>query len=404
MYRRKFLKTAAAASLAVLGAVAFPESLGNQDDASKTTGESSASRSPASRDDRGALALAGYADAAFEALMDNWYQAGSGSWRDLGWWNTANALETVVNYSYERPLNDIRAIVLDVYDNMRTKYQPSFIDDFYDDEGWWALALLRAYDRVADPEFLRAAKTIFDDILAGWDEDVCGGGIWWSKKRNEKNAIENELFITLAARLYARTNDESYLRWSERAWTWFDQIGLQGPNGLINDGVNLTECDNNGEPAWTYNQGVILGGLSDLYSITGDYNYLRRAEEIAIAAMNQLVDEGGVLVEPCESTSQGCGDDGTQFKGIFVRYLSYAYSTVIRVAKSPQSTAMRSEDARFLSSCESFFVRQAQSIWSNNRDGSNNTFGVHWAGPFTGADASTQSSALDALVAAVSLT
>lgn len=44
----------------------------------------------------------------------------------------------------------------------------------------------------------------------------------------------------------------------------------------------------------------------------------------------------------------------------------------------------------------------ANSIWNNDRDKSTNVLGVDWAGPFVEpADASTHSSAMDALVAAI---
>jgi hypothetical protein len=47
----------------------------------------------------------------------------------------------------------------------------------------------------------------------------------------------------------------------------------------------------------------------------------------------------------------------------------------------------------------------AQSIWTNNRDeDQGNTLSVNWAGPFVSpANASTHSSAMDALVAAIGL-
>jgi len=128
-----------------------------------------------------------------------------------------------------------------------------------------------------------------------------------------------------------------------------------------------------------------------------------RARRIATAAMTNLVDGNGILTEPCESTPDGCGADGPQFKGIFVRYLSYLHDWELEFLSqsSPVSLgiSMR-EDREFLATCESFITRQATSIWNNNRDG-NDTLGLHWAGPHTGADASTQSSALDALVGAI---
>lgn len=52
---------------------------------------------------------------------------------------------------------------------------------------------------------------------------------------------------------------------------------------------------------------------------------------------------------------------------------------------------------------QTFILNNADSIWKNNRN-SSNYLGLNWSGPVTaggGPNASTQSSALDALVAAV---
>jgi predicted alpha-1,6-mannanase (GH76 family) len=334
--------------------------------------------------------------------MDNWYQPASGSWQGLGWWKSANALETVIDYSFQRSLQNVDQIIAQVYENRK---DGDFINDYYDDEAWWALAWVKGYDRTKDSRYLLAAESIFTDILSGWDESVCSGGLWWSKARKEKNAIENELFITLGARLYLRTGKPTYLNWTQRAWQWFDQTGMQGPDGLINDGIDLNTCTNNGNPTWTYNQGVILGGLTDLYTITHDSSYLDKAERIASAAMNTLVNSDGILVEPCESSSGGCGNDGTQFKGIFVRYLSYLHQSVRQlVAETPGVFSNNlKQHSEFLSLTSTFLTTQANSIWNNDREEGTNKLGLHWGGPYVDASPSTQSSALDALVAAISL-
>jgi hypothetical protein len=128
--------------------------------------------------------------------------------------------------------------------------------------------------------------------------------------------------------------------------------------------------------------GVILRGLTDLYVVTQNTTYLQLAHQIANAVLNSnngLVNTNGILVEPCDP-NDSCGGDGTQFKGIFVHCLLYLHMT------SPDSSYV------------TFFTNNANSIWSNNQN--NNAFGERWYGPFDLADASRQSSALDALNAA----
>lgn len=55
---------------------------------------------------------------------------------------------------------------------------------------------------------------------------------------------------------------------------------------------------------------------------------------------------------------------------------------------------------------ETFILNNADSVWNNDRDSSTNYLGLDWSGPVTaggGPNASTQSSATDALVAAVAV-
>ena len=201
-----------------------------------------------------------------------------------------------------------------------------FLNRFFDDNGWWGLAWIRAYDLTSDVRYLDAAKRIFDNMITAWD-DACGGGLWWNEDRQYKNAITNELFLTLAARLHLRSpgGDGHYLDWALREWRWFSASGMIGQHGLVNDGLT-SGCENNGKPTYTYNQGVILGGLADLYEITGDSAFLRQGESIADAALRELTtppsaEQPGILTEPGEARMAGRREDGSQFKGIFVRNL-----------------------------------------------------------------------------------
>ena len=98
--------------------------------------------------------------------------------------------------------------------------------------------MINAYDLTKEHRFLNSAKLIFNDMTSGWDETTYGGGIWWGKgeKQKVKNAIANELFITIAARLYLRTGTKDFLDWALRAWDWFDKCGLINSQHLVIDG------------------------------------------------------------------------------------------------------------------------------------------------------------------------
>ena len=64
----------------------------------------------------------------------------------------------------------------------------------------------------------------------------------------------------------------------------------------INNGVDFDTCENDGGTVWTYNQGVILGGLVELNKAAPDESYLAMAEKIAIAAIENLSDSNGIHV------------------------------------------------------------------------------------------------------------
>lgn len=325
-----------------------------------------------------------YATAGIEALQ-LWYRPWTGRWRSTGWWNAANALTAVIGFTQRTGDDTYRGVVERTFRRARRRHS-DFILSFYDDNGWWGLAWVAAYDLTGEDHYLEAARTIFANLVTGWD-DTCGGGVWWNTERKYKNAITNELFLTLAARLHQRcSGDHDYLDWALREWNWFRDRCLIGGEGLVNDGLTA-ECENNGGITWSYNQGVILGGLAALYEITGEASYLSQGESIADAALRLLTTPSasgtpGILIEPNELATARKDADRPQFKGVFMRNL---YDFNLQSRRPAYSE---------------FFRANARSIWANARN-EKNQFGLHWAGPFDQADACRQSSALDALNAAI---
>ncbi|GAP82610.2 putative glycosyl hydrolase [Rosellinia necatrix] len=344
--------------------------------------------------------------------LQSWYNQGTGLWDTTGWWNSANCLTVLADYAVHNPGSgatlNIAGIIQNTYQQaQKTSFQaikafgpsglpistyirmPSkssisergfdnFLNDYYDDEGWWALALIRSYDVTGNQEYLQAAMDIFEDMKGG--ASTCGG-IYWSKIGTYTNAIANELYLQTGASLANRVPSKKnyYLDIAKAQWTWFKSSGMINGDNLVNDGLN-EQCKNNGMKTWTYNQGVILGGLVELSKATGDKSYLTSASSIATAAIVAL-SRDGILYEGCEPD---CGADGAQFKGIFMRNL-----------RALQQAAPQDAFRNFL-------LKNADAIWANDRN-SNNQLGPTWNGPFATASAGTHSSALDAIVAAVAV-
>ncbi len=316
--------------------------------------------------------------------LQTWYAQETGLWRTTNWWNAANGVTVLVRYSKLSSSSEFLPVIANTFErNARGKFA-NFLNEYWDDEGWWALAWAGAYELTHEPRYLEMAGKIFADMTTGWD-DTCGGGIWWRKDKRYKNAIANELFLSVSATLANLTKDQQqraiYLDWAQREWQWFAASGMINSENLVNDGLD-SACQNNHRSTWTYNQGVILGGLSALAKQTGDARLLERAQSIALAAISQLADKDGILHDSCEPAR--CGNDAPQFKGIFVRNLAMLNAVA--------------PDPRF----RRFLQMNAEKIVQVG--GPDHLFGLVWSEPSEAKNAATQISALDALVAAAEAT
>jgi predicted alpha-1,6-mannanase (GH76 family) len=320
--------------------------------------------------------------------LQQWYSPNTGLYaKPADWWNAANAITVLANESRVLRNRHYLGTIDNTFQNASAAaHTTNFLNDYDDDEGWWALAWVDAYDVTGQQKYLAMSETIFADITGEWDTKTCGGGVWWNKKTGYKNAIANELFLALAASLANRAGSDAekqkYLDWAEREWAWFKNSGMINAQNLVNDGLDAKDphaCTNNGRTTWSYNQGVILGGLVELYKADHDASLLRQAQAIAGATIAHLTNADGVLADHSVS-----GGDAPQFKGIFLRNLM----TLQKAARDPRY--------------KTFAEANANSILANDQD-SESHFGALWQGPFDQADATRQTSALDALIAAYAM-
>ena len=85
-------------------------------------------------------------------------------------------------------------------------------------------------------------------MKASYGTTPCGG-IWWDKNHTYVNAIANELFLDVAAHLANRGGSKSsyYLSWALKEWAWFKGSGMINSQSTVNDGLNITTCQNNGQ-------------------------------------------------------------------------------------------------------------------------------------------------------------
>jgi hypothetical protein len=390
---------------------------------------SSLSQAPAF-DRTSAFALdAAFQSAADEALLsfDNSSAGGSfvfgfppacGGSPTPGWWNTANGLTALALKDLRRgdganvPL--LRAALGKHVGDHPTLRPPDNL--FNDDQLWWlwlASEMAHLDGAYGGGRWLAAAR-------GGWAEVVqcvtvdggCGaagrrglGSLTWKRQPGPsggcvptapgggyKASIASSLLMLVSAKLHALTGEAAYLAMAQRMWAWLQAAVLDnddaagGGTGLVHDGVQQGGgCALHGT-FWSYNAGVPIAALATLHASTGNASYLDAASGMAAAAIAHFADEGGVCRETaCEGSGGGgssCGCDGNEFRGPFVRGLSYLFA--------------RSRDAAigsFLNrTLTSALARDCNARWQ---------FQEHWAGPYDGqATTDTQLPVLDLFASA----
>src|SRR5262249_5671761 len=87
------------------------------------------------------------------STLQQWYNA-SGLWTTTGWWNGANCLDAVESAIVANNGAKYLNVITNTF-NLNSG--GNFLNNYYDDEGWWAEAWIRAYDVTGDPRYLNMA-------------------------------------------------------------------------------------------------------------------------------------------------------------------------------------------------------------------------------------------------------
>ncbi len=272
------------------------------------------------------------------------YSNSTGLFDTTGWWTPPTPLTAIID--------NVRVTGVQLQVRHREHLRPpagaqggQFRSDYIDDTGWWARLGRRVRpDRRQPLSQHRPCRR----GPHGADRDRPAAAAWWSTAKTYKNAIaiDLELNAALHNRIGAPRSD---LGRANAEWSWFKGTGAINSSHLVNDGIDLSTCRNNGSTAWSYNQGVLLGGLAELYRATGDSALLTTGRQIGDASTTSAsLNSGEILREPCESN--GCGADGSTFKGAYVRGLSAFNAQVLH---DPYT---------------SYLARQADSAYANDRN------------------------------------
>jgi predicted alpha-1,6-mannanase (GH76 family) len=199
---------------------------------------------------------------------------------------------------------------------IRLRNRARWVNDFYDDMAWLALAsgrlgaLHAQVGRRSRQRRLRSAGRQLTDQLRSAHTDDLGGGLFWSRDRDFKNSPATGPAALHLARLGETAEARRLVDWLyARLWS--------ADSGLVQDGIRLRSGEEVLVPdVWSYNQGTVLGALVTL----GDAQSLDRAAALVAAVDAHLTVAGhGTRVLRTHG-----GGDGGLFTGILVRYLALA--------------------------------------------------------------------------------
>ncbi|CAJ2504308.1 Uu.00g117020.m01.CDS01 [Anthostomella pinea] len=327
------------------------------------------------------------AEAALTKLQ-TWYNEDTGQWKSYtpSWWQSANQLTTLLDMVRLGSSEAAKIADTVVPNTFHRNGDHAFKNAYYDDEGWWAVAWMRAYEVTHNKDYLETAEGLFKDMTGGWGTNCSAdGGLWWDKDHTDISPISNTLFIQVAAWLANRVPEDRkqyYADWAVKAWGIFRGSEMYWPEKhLVGGGIDIETCHTR-ETTWgyTYYDGTLISALCGLTVATGKEEYRDEAHLIAAAVMDTMSEDGELQEQHISQAHPG--QAAPQWKGIFMRGLLHLHQ------QSPRPEY------------KAFAQKSADSILANDKN-DEGALGPDWNGPFYGpANASPHSSAMDAVVAA----
>ena len=263
-------------------------------------------------------------------------QRSSGTWHY--WWQ-AHLLDNLVDAQVRDPQPEREIKIRRQIRSQRLRNNGSWINDYYDDMAWLALALERA-GRLAGVEKPGALKKLCEQFINAWvPED--GGGIPWRKQDQFFNAPANgpaAIFLT-------RYDDR--LRRAQQMSDWIDETLIDPETHLVFDGIKAGSLV---RAQYTYCQGVVLGLETELAARTEDADHANRVHRLVAAVRDNMAPDGVI--------KGAGGGDGGLFNGILARYLALVVTTL------PQRSP---EDAEARDTARTLVLKSAKSAWDNRQ-------------------------------------
>lgn len=280
----------------------------------------------------------------FGGMIDNWYLCGNNSYESLIY--DAMIAQTGPNYDY-MPENQTMV-------------------EGNDDQGVWGLTLMSAVERNftnptnGTPGWLAMAQAVFNQIYSRWDTSSCGGGLrWqiftWNGGYNYKNTISNACLFQIAARLGRYTGNTTYLEVAEKVFDWLVDVGyvVLQDQGNVYDGAEIdNNCTTITKYEWTYNHGVVLGGLAYMYNATnGSSEWETRVTQVLGGAEAFFFKNSVMYESVCQGdNTYTCNSDQRCFKSIFSRMLGLT-SVLVPSSQSTVDNLLKQSALAAAASC-----------------------------------------------------
>lgn len=165
-------------------------------------------------------------------------------------------------------------------------------EKYYDDNAIVGIELIDAYEITGNEEYLFRAKQAMHIIYTGESKE-CGGGIYWNEteygNNGEKGISSNGFGTYLALKLYQTTNDEQYLIFAKRIYSWVLQNLKNPDNQIYWNGILPADCSIR-ENIWVYNTAIMVLNSLLFYEITGHQKYLDEASKVAKASFTHFTE------------------------------------------------------------------------------------------------------------------
>ncbi len=330
------------------------------------------------------------------SAMGKSYSPSSFQWTDVTGWIAANTYNDIMDVDYYSKTTSFQSTygsaLLQIATSPSLQGEVLSTDGFNDDQLWWCLAMLRAYQNYGHDELLNQTVKQWTAIganaqLSKSDQgtsidkgglkrsnpipascDVDGAVYWSSQPDSGLNAISTSLYAQVGAWLFELTGDPTFRGPADAALGWLQRMMLSQRSGIMDiDSLSPAGCEKH-LGSLTYNTGVYIGALTSLYRATGEGQYLASALQSVTSAVTGSFGNSPPLVldQQGDLTSNG---DAVQWRDVLFRNLVDFYVSLV-----PKGSV----DSGLQSKVQAFFTANYNQIQSKARFG--DLYAANWFG------------------------